>query len=332
MPSKIILLTGHRKSGTSMLLRLFDGHLGVNNYPVDVSLYGLFVDSKKLKNTKDIRKRFELIVKTSFRYLEGKKILSDEKKFKSSNFLKVFWNICSPDKLLGSSYQINRGLIIFSLARAWEKYAKLNDKLPMVLKETSISIFFNEIKSHIKNLRVIQIIRDPRDNYAAIKEGVPNYYSLLGEGEKESLASVINRSRMDLLSGLNLSKREKNIFKLVKFEDLCKRPEFNMKKIARFCGIVYNKTLLQPKIFKEDYYGNNHKGKKMDGISKDNIGRWQKRISKYEAGVIEYWLGDIMEKLNYRRKLQSKFSMDCFSKFYQWYNFKYFYYDSFKKK
>ena len=69
----------------------------------------------------------------------------------------------------------------------------------------------------------------------------------------------------------------------------------------------------------------------MQGISKYNIGRWKQRISNYEAGVIEYWLGDLMEKLHYKRKLQTKYSMECFSQFYQWYNFKYFYYDSFEK-
>ena len=57
MPSKIILLTGHRKSGTSMLHRLFDGHPTVNNYPVDISLYGLFTENNKFKYIKDIKKK-----------------------------------------------------------------------------------------------------------------------------------------------------------------------------------------------------------------------------------------------------------------------------------
>ena len=44
------------------------------------------------------------------------------------------------------------------------------------------------------------------------------------------------------------------------------------------------------------------KEKKIIGISKDNVGQWQNRISNFEAGVIEYWLGDIMDKLNYKKK------------------------------
>ena len=102
------------------------------------------------------------------------------------------------------------------------------------------------------------------------------------------------------------------------------------EKISNFCGIPFDITLLKPTIFGKDYYGNNHKGKKMIGISQENIGRWKHRISKFEAGVIEYWLGDIMDKLNYKKKIKSEYSMDCFSTFYQWYNYKYFYYDSFK--
>ena len=33
------------------------------------------------------------------------------------------------------------------------------------------------------NLKMLQIIRDPRDNYAAIKAGVSSYYKKIGENE-----------------------------------------------------------------------------------------------------------------------------------------------------
>ena len=40
---ELFILTGHRKSGTSMFHRLFDGHPDINLYPVDLSiLYAYF--------------------------------------------------------------------------------------------------------------------------------------------------------------------------------------------------------------------------------------------------------------------------------------------------
>ena len=35
----IIFLTGHRKSGTTLLLRLFDSHPDIDVYPTDLSLF-----------------------------------------------------------------------------------------------------------------------------------------------------------------------------------------------------------------------------------------------------------------------------------------------------
>ena len=41
------ILTGHRKSGTTLLHKLFDGHPDLNVYPVDRCYLPTHIDSKK---------------------------------------------------------------------------------------------------------------------------------------------------------------------------------------------------------------------------------------------------------------------------------------------
>jgi len=52
---KIFFITGHRKSGTSLLNKLFDNHEELNVYPTDISiLYAFFpqFSERYNKNTK----------------------------------------------------------------------------------------------------------------------------------------------------------------------------------------------------------------------------------------------------------------------------------------
>ena len=83
----IIFLTGHRKSGTSLLLRLFDNHPDIDVYPTDLTLfYNYFpyytsnYDNKKIL----IKKIFSVIDQTINRFFLSQNLISD-KKIKSLN-------------------------------------------------------------------------------------------------------------------------------------------------------------------------------------------------------------------------------------------------------
>ena len=70
MYKKILFLTGHRKSGTTMFSNLFDGHEDFLVYPSDICLlyayYPFFIKSKmSLKKKKD--RIFKNIIK-GFRF------------------------------------------------------------------------------------------------------------------------------------------------------------------------------------------------------------------------------------------------------------------------
>ena len=74
--------------------------------------------------------------------------------------------------------------ILKAISEPWcTTYLDLNHKLPFLIKETSQSIY--SLKLHKKNIDIknIQIIRDPRDNYSSIKSVVSSYYNKMSENE-----------------------------------------------------------------------------------------------------------------------------------------------------
>ena len=323
--SKIIILTGHRKSGTSMFHRLFDNYPEINLYPVDISvLYAYFpyFTGNKDYSAKELRNRLKLILKTTLN--------SNNSNLNENEINSIIYQV---NKTLTDDKLKEKMAVIGAIKNAWTNInGKNNQSLPFMFKETSQSIFFQEFKKDFPSIKMVSLIRDPRDNYAALKAGVDKYYSLFGESEKSTLASLINRVRVDFHSSKLNQILYPDSFLAIRFEDLVINPENIMKKVTQFLDLPFKESLLTPTISGKPYLGNSHDGKIFNGISNQNLGQWNKRISDEEAMIIEYWLKDLMEYWGYPIKFDPISSQTAFSKYYEWYNCQYFYHDSFSIK
>ncbi len=322
---KYIILTGHRKSGTTLLHRLFDNHPGLNVYPVDISLLYAYYPcwtNKKL-SAEQLKDRFSLVVKKSTSEFNGQKILKDGNKFDSNVFLEIIWKKYNPSDL------VQPHLIIDAISNSYCEYLGLDKSLPFLFKETSQIINLNRILVKNTDVTMLQIIRDPRDNYSAIKDGVSNYYKNMGEDEMKSLASVLNRTKLDLELARKELQSKSNNFYATHFEHLTAEPEKILRKITNDLQIEWHNNLISPTFLGGKFTGNNHSGDKFQGISSSNVGRWKERISKNEACIIEGWLADIMTYWGYKLEYSHDDHVNALSDFYAWYNCKYFFSDSF---
>ena len=178
---------------------------------------------------------------------------------------------------------------------------------------------------------MISLIRDPRDNYAAISAGVDQYYSKFGENDLKALSSHINRARMDLISAKINQENYPDSFMAIRFEDLIRDTKTTMKNVSNFLNIDFEESMLSPDISGKSYKGNSFEGISFSGISNQNIGKWKTRITIESAKVIEYWMVDVMDYWNYDLEFSQICSQAEFSKFYEKYNCEYFYHDSFSK-
>lgn len=321
---RVIFLTGHRKSGTTMLHKLFDGHGGLLVYPIDISvLYAYFPCFNNQSDLSRALKRIELVLKKTLGKFDKQKIPGVEVNFNFDRFIDILRKHLSIEKLDDRVY------VTYAIVQAWLKSLDVSEDAVVVIKETSQAIHFQEFLAVDPSVKFINLIRDPRDNYAAIKSGVDGYYSKLGEDDKASLASLINRVKMDFKSASLFGEYYQDNFISLRFEDLISAPEGSMKKLATFAGVEYHQSMLVPTVLGKLYTGNSYEGDVFQGISGKNVGRWRERISDFEAKVIEFWLRSELEDWGYPLDFDQKDSATAFAKFYDWYNCKYFYFDSF---
>lgn len=322
---KYIMITGHRKSGTTLLHKLFDNHPSLNVYPVDLSLlYAFYPCWSSVDNHVEEKKaRFSLVLLKSISHFDGIQVSKTESSFDAQKFVDFFW----------SEYEIEAlhkpSSIIASVAEAYCKYTNLDQSLPFVFKETSQAINFRGLIDDGLEIQCVQIIRDPRDNYAAIKAGVRAHYSKMNEDENESLASVLNRARLDLELAKIILNDPDYRFTTVRFEDLIYAPRKQMERLSKFLGVDWSDCFLCPTFLGRGFSGNNHDGTRFSGISDKNVGRWVERISPYEAAVIEGWMNQVMIDWGYKAVFENSDHLRALEQFYAWYNCRYFYRDSF---
>jgi len=323
-----LFLTGHRKSGTSMLSRLFDSHPGLSVYPTDISLlYAYFpAFAASEGDPSKLRQRIAQVLQKSLNYGLSQGNSTNNIQDMIQSFTEALFARLEDEGLR------NKKDVLNALVSAWRETSGADAGTGIVLKETSQSVHFFDLTEALPEFRFLHLMRDPRDTYAAIKAGVSGYYSALGEGERESLASVLNRFKVDTSAAGVISTAHPSVFSVFRFEDLVEDPESTMRKVAAFGDFSFDDCLLSPSVTGAAYTGNSHDGVEMRGISSVNVGRWRERISDEEAMIIEFWLGEEMERYGYQRQFPEAEAVAAFSGFYDWYNTKYFYSDSFASK
>ena len=325
---KPIFICGHRKSGTSMFLNLFDNHPELLVYPTDLNLlYAYFPHFILSTNSKNkLKARLEKIL---FRDFEQQfKVNENFENFISiRDFEMDFFNNLDDDKLKDMKYVITKLVLAYYNSI---KQIKFNTT-KFIIKETSIEIYANEIFEWFPDAKFLHLVREPKDNYAALKAGVEKYYSKLGENDLETLASSINRAKLGLEFGLINQKRYgKEKYKIVRFEDLVDKTQQTMESIVDFIDVSFDEKLLSPTKLGLPTRGNNFYGKELFNISNINIGKWKERISETEAKIIEYHFRELMHKYKYKTDFDYYECADSASEFYKWQNHRYFFSDRFQ--
>lgn len=312
-----IFLCGHRKSGTSMFLNLFDNNSEINVFPTDLNLlYAYFPIVERKLNKSMKKKRLENILFKEFAKNEIIKKRIDLEKYQKIFFDKIKQNY-------------NTKNLIYNLLNIYNQKFTTKKTKSIICKETSVEIYATEIKKWFKNAKFIHLIRDPRDNYSAIKSGLKKYYSKFNDDKLSILFSIIFR----YLNGLEAIEINKKIigkdYYVCRFEDLITSPKKEMKKICKFLKISYSNDLIVPTVMGSETYGNNFNQLKLKKISKINIGKWPKRIDEDEAAVLEHYFKKFMKKYNYELTFKEESMHNSVVEFYKLINHKYFFYDRF---
>ena len=222
-------------------------------------------------------------------------------------------------------------VVMHELLAAFRKVAEENvgKKKWSVVKETSLEMYATEFHSRFPGAKFIQLMRDPRDNYAALKAGVDRYKTF-GDDERSLLNSVLHRA----LLGMKLAAKNQRLlgaenYKIVRFEDVVQRPRETMQDICNWLGVGFEDTMLIPTVLGRATRGNSYDDLAFFEVSAHNVGRWRERISPEEARILEFHFGGLMEEFGYEPVFDESEGFDEVGNFYKWVNYKYFYFDRF---
>ncbi len=321
-----IFLGGHRKGGTTLLASLLDGHPQLWVYPEDITvLYAYFpVFCQGDYSDEERRRRLDKVIFQQFYQLRRTRSYLEAVRVEPMR--EVFFD------LLRGRDLADMGQVLEALARAFQAVhpGPGPDARGMVLKETSIEIYAEMLFDKFPAAKFVHLLRDPRDNFAALKAGVENYYSAFDDDANTILASLLHRYGLGMrLARFNQERFGPGRYLVTRHEDVVKDSEAELARISEFLGIDFQPCLLQPTIMGRPSKGNNLDGLEMDGICDINIGRWPQRITPAEAQVIEFHFGELMESWGYRCRYSRQEQARAACEFYKWSNYRYFYFDRF---
>ena len=314
-----IFIGGHRKSGTTLIPCLFDGHSQVVSLPYDSGFfYGFYpvCNNKKLTESDKVDLAVKYLCKNDF--VDQLKIAGKYKEIKKKLDLleKIF-----RAEFSSSTKTPKQALICF--VKTFNKIFNDKENSPnnWLQKTTSSEIYAKEIFEWFPNAKFINIIRDPRDNFASLKSGWEKLYSLRTNDSRELIQSMIDRGKLCMeLAKLNSKRFGKEKYMILKFEDLVSDPKKYLRKICNFIEINYDEKLLQPTVLGSHWKGNNLEEKNFNGISASNLNKWETRISDPEAHLIEFYFKDLMKHFNYQTKFDINQQTDAAVNHYNWYN------------
>ena len=180
--------------------------------------------------------------------------------------------------------------VLIDLIKCLFSYEARKRNKKIVGDQTPNHVFYIDyIVNNFENVRIINMVRDPRAVIASQK-----YKHLMAKSHNQPKYEVI-RTRINyhpitqsilwkrsVKSALRGLKRYKNIIN-VKYEDLVSDPEKEIKRITQFIGIEY-----QDKMLNVDVGGtSNIERKKKNGFDKYLMRAWTKKLNPTEIFITE---------------------------------------------
>ena len=317
-----IFICGHRKSGTTMLINLFDGAKDAVVFPDDSGFFYMYYptyESSKYTDSEKVMRLAERIVKIHLsEKIEEAKCDDNTKKILYEN-QNIFYNKV---KSFNQKDFHTEDILKHFIQSFHESFYPDNVPKVWIEKTTSTEIYAVEIVKWYPNAKFIHILRDPRDNWSSLKSGWDKKYQDYNDSVDRLKHSMIERGLLGFEMAIYNEKIiGKERYKVVKYEDFVQDSERYMQEFAEFVGIEYNDNLLKPTTFGMQWEGNNFEGIKNIKPSAINVNKWKNRISDEDAALMEFYFKDVMNHFNYELFFTDEQRQKASIEHYKWYNF-----------
>lgn len=292
MSGKIFFVVGNARSGTTMMGRILGKLQGVNTFG-ELHFYGMIFDPLK---DGDKLLSYEEAISLFSRLLCLQRNGFFSKCIKISSYRKEVERILSKEEKFTYETVYTKFLIY--------ETNSVGKSIPC--EQTPKNLFYiNRIRSFEEDVKIINMMRDPRDILNSQKnkwkrrylgaKGVPLYEAIRAwfNYHPITIALVWRSSVLEYKKYMDLPE----LVKLVKFEELLQEPEKEVRGICAFLGMEYDPILLNvPQVGSSDGKDSNEKG-----INVTRINPWKhsKNLTRTEIYICEKYCKKEMQEFGY---------------------------------
>lgn len=295
-----IFICGHPKSGTTLLMALFDSHPQLIVYPDETFFFRGFL--AEIRN-RDLKEKISLAQRYLLHFFERNISSLNSQKPEDDVEIRRYLDYARTCEFMQQDIQENDirhdgdllGSAIIAFGRAFRELS--SDTIYWVEKTPYNEHFADQIFKWWPEAHCIHILRDPRDNYATYRR---KHQGLSAEdfalGWNSSLRSGLsNRERFGI-----------HRYSILRYEDLTTEPEKSLQELIKFLDIHDDDILRIPTSDGIPWEGNSQFGDKFRGISTKPVGRWKQELSIRNVEIIETICAELMEKQGYELDKKSR--------------------------
>ena len=270
--SEFNFIVGIGRSGTSLLMSIFNSHTKVQSTP-EINFFVFFYNAwkhKKKFDDSDIEKIHKYLKSYKNNHTSIKFDFDYFNKTENANFRELYSNFYKS--------------LFYGNGR--KECSHYFDKNPIN------TLHIDDIISVFPNAKFLLMTRDPRANYLSRKE----------KKNKRTSEIYYNSLRWDYYtkSAIHYYKKYPNNFFILKYEDLVNDPELWLKEIAHYFNfnfessmLDFNKNIIEnvikanPAVNKEVRLNEKYSDLSKP-INKERVNSWQAKLSKEEIDIINY--------------------------------------------
>jgi hypothetical protein len=284
-----VFICGHPKAGTSLVRAIFDSHPQLIVYPEETVFFRRFLPRSV---GLDLQAQLDLAEQTIIHIFnwDAQAPPPSQEGFPDRDYSTISYEeVRRAMRELVDRTPRHPGDILSAAVLAYGRVSGQAGKW-WVEKSPYNEYFAEQIFTWWPEARCIHVVRDPRDNYVSYRRKHPDWSA-------EFFAANWRRSTQ--AGEHNQRRYGRQCYRLLRYEDLTRAPEENLKGLAGYLEIDWDASLTSPTRAGEGWAGNSMFADQFQGISAAPVARWIEQLNPQEAAVIERMAKPILDTLDY---------------------------------
>lgn len=303
-----VFVSGLRKSGTSMVKNLLDGHPELFVYPPNEVHFFRYSEHDAAIKDKQGRESDPAALLDRLANIQFVQRMNDDSSsdYRPQIDLEQFNN--SVSGRTPSSFPEVYEALFESMANASSHFDCDLDEQRPASKTVLDTEFFPELREWFPDLKFLYVLRNPYGHFASARNSM-RLQSGSSEGSDMGLlsdpypfiGSELRRMELSYHLARKFERLYPDQFSIVLYDDILEAPEETLRDVASFLEIDYHEKMTNPTVCGEPWGGNSWYAEAFEGIDPSPLDHWMDDISAGEIRVINDLFSDVFDTFSFDR-------------------------------